>query len=124
MKQTSRKHLLVGESFLCVRKFTEFVANHVLSDHHRDVVLAVVYQKSDAVNVYRSSESSPNRPTHPTKFGRMVQARAFVRMGTLSSNACFRFEKATKYGPNIRLRGDHSPITKTDLSKPTCLTAK
>lgn len=88
-------------------KFTEFVADHVLSDRHRDVVFAVVYQKSDAVEVHRSSGNEYSQPTHPTKFGRIVQARAFVRMGTLSSNACFRFEKATKYGPIICLRGYH-----------------
>ena len=45
------KHLLVSESLLCVGKFTELVANHVLSDHHRDIVLPVVHQKSDTVDI-------------------------------------------------------------------------
>ena len=56
------KHLLVSESLLCVGKFTEFVANHVLSDHHRDIVLPVVHQKSDTVDIQRLSQEENSRP--------------------------------------------------------------
>ena len=37
--------------------------------------------------------------TYPTKFGRMVQDRAFVRIGMLFSRASARLGKATKKGP-------------------------
>lgn len=37
--------------------------------------------------------------TYPTKFGKIVQDLALVRIGVLFFKACARFGKATKKGP-------------------------
>lgn len=62
-------------------KLAQLMPYHFLGDGDGKMELAIVYEEFESgVNALLK--------TYPTKFGRIVQLRAFVRMGALFFRAC------------------------------------
>lgn len=93
-------YALKREPFLRNGEFSQFMSHHVLCNHDRHVILPVVYLEADAKSkVMRHAVLSNCCITYPTKLGRIVHDRAFVRIGMLFARASWILGKATKNGP-------------------------
>lgn len=80
----------VSEWLSCRSKLAQLVSDHLFRDHEWNVVLAIVYMKSETAvdpsakrGFSRGSWPSCTCKTYPTKFGKMVQLRALVLMAVL-----------------------------------------
>jgi hypothetical protein len=76
--------------------------NHILRNDHWHVIFSIMDEESNAdgiLLVFLAELTNKVKPTHPTKFGRIVHDLACVFIGMLFCNASRRFGKATKKGP-------------------------
>ena len=84
------------ESLPCGRKFAELVADHVLGNGDRDVILSIVYGEPETIFENVSLHGSEQSTAYPTNVGRIVQERACVLITTLFCSAWRRVGKLTK----------------------------